>query len=297
MTAPPHLMPDSLSEATLPVELEREIFELAAFLHPESILTFILVARRVHIWLEPLLYKSLSVHMSVTRPQFFRLPLRAATKVLVTKPASLRDHTLHVCFVQMRQVDFVANFVSHCGAAVDVACISSHWEHWESYPDLSLFRTRPLHRLSFTLRALKQLFPWPNPFDGGHPFFSQITHLRILDWMENWDIWSGLAQIPHLTHLSANSISDSALYGVLQHCRQLEVFVFAYAPQFQLHDKLAGQEARVARIGDSRLVVLVVENRLTDWETGVRGGDDFWAKASAIVKKRRVEQQRPGLNH
>ncbi|KAF7378154.1 hypothetical protein MSAN_00239900 [Mycena sanguinolenta] len=284
---------DWLSQAKLPVELEREIFELAAFLHPEIILTLILVARRVQIWVEPLLYRTLSVHIFVTRPQIFRLPLRAAAKLLMANPPSLRKHAQHVCFVQMRQSSVVADFLSFCGAAVDVACISTTWEH---YPDLSLLRTQPLRRLSFTLRALKQLFPWPDPFNGRHAFFSQITHLRILDWIGEWHTWSGLAQMPHLTHVSSDTISDSALRGVLQHCKLLEVFVFVFAPQFRLHEKVAEQAARAARFGDSRVVILVVKDRLSDWESGARGGEDFWVKASGIVKRRLMERK-TALDH
>ncbi|CAK5266550.1 unnamed protein product, partial [Mycena citricolor] len=45
--------------ARLPEDVERYIFEIGAFSNPRSISTYMLVARRVKIWLEPLLYRTL----------------------------------------------------------------------------------------------------------------------------------------------------------------------------------------------------------------------------------------------
>ncbi|KAJ7256890.1 hypothetical protein C8J57DRAFT_1343247 [Mycena rebaudengoi] len=44
---------------SFPPELEREIFEIAATEHPETIPTLVLVAHRVLHWIEPLLYRTL----------------------------------------------------------------------------------------------------------------------------------------------------------------------------------------------------------------------------------------------
>jgi hypothetical protein len=38
------------ADGLLPVELERNIFELAAFLHPECALALMMVAQRAQIW-------------------------------------------------------------------------------------------------------------------------------------------------------------------------------------------------------------------------------------------------------
>ncbi|KAJ7879703.1 hypothetical protein B0H13DRAFT_1571256, partial [Mycena leptocephala] len=45
----------------LPPELERIIFELAAFVNPASMPSLLLVAPRVKIWIEPLLYETLII--------------------------------------------------------------------------------------------------------------------------------------------------------------------------------------------------------------------------------------------
>ncbi|KAJ7121829.1 hypothetical protein C8R43DRAFT_1136349 [Mycena crocata] len=43
----------------LPVELEREIFEIAAHSRPRSVPTLVLVASRVKVWVEPFLYRTI----------------------------------------------------------------------------------------------------------------------------------------------------------------------------------------------------------------------------------------------
>jgi hypothetical protein len=40
-------------------------------------------------------------------------------------------------------------------------------------------------------------------------------------------------------------------------------------------------------LNDPRFVMPVVRDRLEDWETGARGGEDYWITAKDLVKKRR----------
>ncbi|KAJ7918208.1 hypothetical protein B0H13DRAFT_1869686 [Mycena leptocephala] len=51
-------------EPTLPLDLEREIFELAARQYPTSIPSYLRVCQRVHTWLEPFLYRVLNLDNS-----------------------------------------------------------------------------------------------------------------------------------------------------------------------------------------------------------------------------------------
>ncbi|KAJ7216015.1 hypothetical protein GGX14DRAFT_562456 [Mycena pura] len=94
--------------------------------------------------------------------------------------------------------------------------------------------------------------------------------------------------MPRLTHLSTRTyMSESVLHGVLQHCNALQVLVWAYGTQELLDEN----RAHAALIDDPRFVTLVSSEVLLDWETGARGGEDYWATASALVKKRRSEGQ------
>ncbi|KAF8206825.1 hypothetical protein K438DRAFT_448822 [Mycena galopus ATCC 62051] len=246
----------------------------------------VLVARRVKIWIEPLLFRTISIHHTVPPLPFSRLPFAAVAKLVIFQPDALREHTRHVCFVDVRLADVVPDFLSRCRCIMNLAFVRTVW-----VPHLDFLLTRlPLERLSFTLRALGMIFPWPDPFDGAHSLFSSITHLSILDYevqADDWRTWSGLAEIPNLTHLSSiNGMSNSVLRGALKHCTRLEALVWVYPSQASLDEN----EAPTTEITDDpRFVALVVSNRFVDWETGARGGSDYWADASALVEARRYE--------
>ncbi|KAF7368607.1 hypothetical protein MVEN_00184600 [Mycena venus] len=271
----------------LPVELEREIFELTAFLHPECMLALVLVARRVKIWIKPMLYQTISVHQHMFKCEFSRLPLRAVAKLITSQPVALRYHTRHICFAGVQMSEMVVDLLSRCGVAENLAFIKTPCPA----ALLPILGALPLQRLSLALSHSFQLFPWPNPFDGRHSIFSQLTHLDILDphvEIDEWRTWSGLAQIPRLTHLSTRThMSESVLHGVLQHCKLLQVLVWVYGIQELLDEN----RARAELTDDPRFVTLVSGELLLDWEAGARGGEDYWARANALVKKRRSEGQ------
>ncbi|KAJ7266455.1 hypothetical protein B0H12DRAFT_1099634 [Mycena haematopus] len=205
--------------------------------------------------------------------------MHRVAKLVKFHPLAL-EHTRHVCFMNVYIPDVLGDFLSRCEGIVNLAVINARVQH----PELFL-EAQPLQRLSFPLATLQQLFPWPNPFDGSHPIFSRITHLDILDnRINDWRTWSGLAHIPQLTHLSSHDVmSDSVVQGVLKQCKRLEVLIFVYSSQARLD----GDQAHARLTDDPRFVMLVVEDRLVDWETGSSGGEDYWAVASALVKKRR----------
>ncbi|KAJ6558035.1 hypothetical protein B0H19DRAFT_1149558 [Mycena capillaripes] len=270
---------------TLPVELEREIFERAAFLYPECMPQLLLVAQRAKTWIQPVMYQVLSIHPHGQRTSLFRLPLRTLARLVTVSPKCLRDYTRHVCFVEMPHVDFVTDLLSRCEATVNIAFVNpTPGSHVHLLP---IFSTLPLQRLSANLR---QLFTSEKAADFAHPLFSRITHLDILDFWQSddwWD-WAGLAQTPQLTHLSSHSrMPDSTIHGVLKHCRLLEVLVILYPSH-------SGLEIDVLSRGsiseDPRFVRLVVTDRLEDWETGARGGEDYWVAAKALVEKARSEK-------
>lgn len=209
-----------MEDRRLPGELEKEIFELAAFLHLGCMQALLLVARRVktysagflplHLRIEPLMYQVVSTLFNGRRAEFFRLPMRSFDKLMSVNPALVRNHTRHVCFVNMpRQEDVVLDFLSRCGATVNVAFM----------PGLE---TLPLQRLSVNPHQLLK-----GPVDFSHPLFSRITHLDILAWRSNgWEGWSGLAQISQRIHLPFPiTVSNSTIHRALQHGLLVEVLV------------------------------------------------------------------------
>ncbi|KAJ7059732.1 hypothetical protein C8F01DRAFT_1145482, partial [Mycena amicta] len=57
----------------LPRELEREIFELAAEIHPSTVAVLLRVAHRVQEWTEPFLYRTIRVRTSQSFEAFQRI--------------------------------------------------------------------------------------------------------------------------------------------------------------------------------------------------------------------------------
>ncbi|KAJ7096865.1 hypothetical protein C8R44DRAFT_812365 [Mycena epipterygia] len=67
----------------------------------------------------------------------------------------------------------------------------------------------PLRRLSAQLWTL-----FPSSPDLSHPLFVNLTHLTLQHLLSGvWDSWSGLVELPGLTHLSFyNSAIDLSIY-------------------------------------------------------------------------------------
>ncbi|KAJ6505111.1 hypothetical protein C8R45DRAFT_544408 [Mycena sanguinolenta] len=75
------ILSESDHEPTLPPELERRIFEIAALACPVRIPTLMLVARRVKFLVEPLLYRVVFLKDSTTGHLLRDLDLPAFTAV------------------------------------------------------------------------------------------------------------------------------------------------------------------------------------------------------------------------
>ncbi|KAJ7843660.1 hypothetical protein B0H14DRAFT_1011672 [Mycena olivaceomarginata] len=250
----------------LPAELQRQVFELAAFLHPECLLELVLVAWRIKEWMQPLLYRTLSIHPRIVQSEFPRLSLGAVAKLSTSQPDALRAHTRHICFVDFRPDDVApaADFLALCPVTVDLAFIDTPW--WVAYPDM--LGTLPLQRFAFCPYSLDRELR-PAPFDGTRAIFSEVTHLDIVDWeFAHWSDWSGLAQMLKLTHLStAHPMSRAVVLGILEHCELLEVLVLRYRAQWRLDED--HKSAVVTE--DPRFVMLVVEDHLAEWKSGGAG--------------------------
>ncbi|KAJ7239666.1 hypothetical protein C8J57DRAFT_1478350 [Mycena rebaudengoi] len=172
-------LPMHFGGTILPPELERAVFEDAAFLDYKSIPRLALVAHRFYIWLEPLLYHVL---------------VRWGGPVSRTIPHRLRDI---MDGTSPGSTDFVfleiPKMLSVCSGANDLAFFS------RVEPSLipHLDRIRPT-RLRINIRQLS---------DGSADFcrsmFTNISHLAFTDSIISHDeSWKSLASLPCLTHLS-----------------------------------------------------------------------------------------------
>ncbi|KAJ7190425.1 hypothetical protein GGX14DRAFT_483354 [Mycena pura] len=260
----------------LPAELEREIFEISSRLYPSMIPTILCVARRVHLWIEPLLYRVLRVDWSRKACAF----LRAAES---KPPAFFAAAVRHVWipFYLDRSADSkVAEALKRCTGVASLAC-NFNFGSDKLLPVLSAMR---LQRLAV---SLEHLFGRCQAINPAHPLFTRITHLFVLDNTglpdRETSICSALAALPALTHLRVDgSLCWSVLEMLLANCARLEILVVLWPTPG------AGRiHAKATPFSDSRFVVGVEKDYWGDWEAGAAGLPDFWTRAEEFVAKKR----------
>ncbi|KAJ7499949.1 hypothetical protein FB451DRAFT_1207059 [Mycena latifolia] len=267
-------------EPRLPIDLEREIFELAAVSQPRSIPILILVARRIKAWLEPLIYRVLSItNLDRIEEGTMRITKRACLKMLDAKPAPFfHGHVRHVSLTNPEatleeSVHILSKFTGAVGLALFQIALTPIF--------LPPITAMPLERFAVDL----ELLFGKSGVDFGHTLFSRLTHLDMFD-STPLDAWAvAFGQLPHLTHLSVWPGKPAFFRGVLQHCAQLEVLALVFTDQYGLQEGL--EEYRFFG-DDPRSVLMSVDDFLNDWEVGARGGEDFWVRAERFIEKRRA---------
>ncbi|KAJ7434673.1 hypothetical protein FB451DRAFT_956255, partial [Mycena latifolia] len=179
----------------LPPELERKIFEICALGRPVSIPKLMLVALRVKEWVEPLLYRTITlnaVEPSVDGyPNFTSSILRRAIRRKSATFFQIAVRNLH--FFEDCEDDLVM-ILSICTGVENLSL--GMLEDDPVIPCLELLRLK---------RLCADVGPSLRYFSATHPLFSQITHLELLD-VANTDtaLYSQLSLLPNLTHLSFN---------------------------------------------------------------------------------------------
>jgi hypothetical protein len=157
---------------------------------------------------------------------------------------------------------------------------------------LSVLSALPLQRLSI---YADRLFLHRGAFT--HSIFNHITHFACVDWYNCMDWYSddrdawGFAHIPRLTHLAlggwtAFDEENEQSRDILKQCKTLQVLVSIWSEKASLLADVPYRGELAA--DDPRFVMLLARNFEEDWEMGARGGEDYWAVADALVKRRRA---------
>ncbi|KAJ7625726.1 hypothetical protein FB45DRAFT_1005066 [Roridomyces roridus] len=278
---------------SLPADVERCIFESAAYLHPECIPSLLLVARRVNLWTEHVLHRVLTALVgrnskgTVVAPNYIRRHSpRSLPIFLDSKPREFfHSHVRHVRLVGVPLAEMVRT-LSLCDETTDLSLwdVVGAQEDDNNTPLLAVLGTLPLQRLSIYFRR--------GAMDFSSPFFVRLTHLDLPGaHSDRWADWEPLALLPQLTHLSFSEDFHSTpiFKNLLQYCPSLQALVVLFSAPALLN-LLAG----VLRVGvpDARFVVLLVLDRDEDWETGARGGEDYWilAEEEVVQNRRRVRR-------
>ncbi|KAJ7153895.1 hypothetical protein C8R43DRAFT_1235300 [Mycena crocata] len=268
----------------LPVELEREIFELSAHTHPVGVPTLLLVARRVKIWLEPILYRTLIV---CERRGFYlesppMITLRKLVELVDSRPATFFHEHVRNLYCDTMPGYSTTVILRKCSGTQNLYLSTASVAEY-----LSELAEMPLRRLAIWLRE--------DLFESSYSTraLSSITHLHLHDnWMyftaDDHKQFAGLATIPCITHLSFSELGCQypALFAyALEHCPHLKVLVLVCSELEDLDGELDTTFAH-----DSRFVQLLVDDYRGDWEKGALGGEDYWSRADVIVRERQLRK-------
>ncbi|KAJ6480025.1 hypothetical protein C8R47DRAFT_604720 [Mycena vitilis] len=269
----------------LPPELERAIFEVAALAEPAMIQTFLRLARRVRIWIEPLLYRVIWVdshpHADRTYAAFDSLDSKPAGFLKNAVRHMYMDETSHFSRAEARTL------LRLCENLTDLTVLGRFAE-----PGLlPILATIQLQRLTVDLT---DLFGGRDAIDFDHPLFTSITHLHIWDQCaaHEAEIYSQVVVLPALTHLCVNENKSPALFrAILNKPQPLKVVVDLW-PSYR--EREATVMTKVISLTDPRFVVASVAftGHRAYWAAGAEGGRDLdiWTEAENRVAQRHTGQ-------
>ncbi|KAF7304550.1 hypothetical protein HMN09_00857700 [Mycena chlorophos] len=280
-------MAPETSSPLLPPELERVVFELAAENDARTTRSLMLVATRVRIWIEPLMYRL--IYLDTGDLHAFR--------GLISENPTLGLHVQHL-FLDL----WTMRSDSPAGIALIAACPNvtnlALWTFMDTTTPIPLPLLPKLSRLSTDIGFLT--FNQTGAALSAHlePIRS-LTHLDITNvgWTMSQAI-EGVKEIrraralPSLTHLALGKASSVAPYmDILRMASQLQVLcMYVQQPE----DPHSSWEERIP---DPRFCVVTVVNKpfSADWRIGAEGGRGLWQRAEERVAERRKKLARSPL--
>ncbi|KAF9050490.1 hypothetical protein BJ165DRAFT_1525709 [Panaeolus papilionaceus] len=268
----------------LPRELECKIFELAAQESLRTCAQLLLVARRVHYWLKPVLYSVLILNDTKppSLPLYIESEARRQKKCDEINPAlSHFAHMIKHVLIRQRFISDISNVLQHC---TDIQNLTM----WIPYGDCSslvpILEAQPsLRRISFDPSLFFRSWDEDTPIPFNLPMFRNITHLEVISATPSWSKWQYLEALPSLTHLALGGVVSRVLIrNLLRRCERLQVLVIYYFAGISVWETGYSEiedevDERVE--DDGRLMVLTTARfpgLVEMWERGARGGDGFW---------------------
>ncbi|KAJ7059489.1 hypothetical protein C8F01DRAFT_1254412 [Mycena amicta] len=255
----------------LPVELEREIFELFARLCPDESPALFLVARRVQIWIEPFLYHTLVLHN--------------------------RKHSEHILALsKSRPPDFFASIVqrlvlttaSHVSAEILALCTGATHLAMED----GVCGDMLVHPVFLGMRNIQHLTLAASELpdcavaqSSTLPVFASITHLTLLDYFHfEGHLLTFVAGLPALTHLALyHPPLCRTTQRFLEVCTNIRVLVLLAESQADCERKKAGN----TYITDTARFAICC---CKDWTDGVtvceREAESYWDVAEKFLQAR-----------
>ncbi|KAJ7206302.1 hypothetical protein GGX14DRAFT_643310 [Mycena pura] len=261
--------------ASLPLELEREIFEISAVRHPKMAPVLVRVARRVLVWIEPFLYSAILVNDSRWASTFL--------KAIEIKGPAFADAVRHLCFHPSATLSTknATNILKLCKGVTNFAPVG----RFSNPTLLPVLATMHIQRL---VVRLGNLFGGFHAIDLAHPLFMTITHLDINDALDSddaiaRDVCPALPALPALTHLCLGTMASSptlwtTLDMLLADCARLELLGVLWPRNCSTFS---------IPLRDMRLVMGMDRSVSADWAAGATGLPNFWTEAESFVARKR----------
>ncbi|KAJ7808759.1 hypothetical protein B0H13DRAFT_2151097 [Mycena leptocephala] len=262
------------NEPRLLPELEREIFDFAAVHYPTKLPDFLRVCRRVHWWLEPLLYRVLDLDkpllvnaiQSVLESEAKELAARHKRTKLPLIRRILRRTFRHKPPLpeaeEGKRTTFLKNTVRH----IHLTMLNLEWtiERWNPITRILLLNPALFELIidiySSPVAGMTHLMPPEirptrltvqfrrpngNDVDLADPIFSSVTHLTLLNFIPEglphmgWT--PGLSSLGALTHLCVkDNFAHELMSQALSNCRGLRALVVMW----MTHDPPAWAQMR-----------------------------------------------------
>nr|GAT57015.1 predicted protein [Mycena chlorophos] len=285
----------STTSSRLPPELERKIFEIAALEYPATAPAVLRVARRVFIWIEPLIYRYIMTQHNAD--------VRGVRYALRHKPAGYFEKHVRHLFLRVGEEDSDPEemdelILSHDeGYELLMRCtnIESLWIAGvagdEEVRYIALVKR--LSRIRKWCGGFIDIFRALRPEQPLAPLYQSLSHVMLFEDVLPSETLVGLALLPALTHLCLSDQQEASSFrDALQQCRHLQRLIGVY---YTL--ELAERWANNPPVSDDRFVVYA---KLTldlwiDWEMGVRGNVDMWVAAERFIAARKKRREVSGF--
>ncbi|KAJ7059656.1 hypothetical protein C8F01DRAFT_1145267 [Mycena amicta] len=278
-----------------PRELEREILEITAGTWLKEVPKLLLVAHRVHLWLEPFLYRTIHLgHWETPRRE--RDAQEAFLRVASSKSPTFLGKAVRRVSIDlssdyeqrglgMKLIEALKPCTGIHGFAMNKSSSSTIGAQF-----FCVFDRVQLHRLA---AFLGDLMPSPSPMNSQKPIFRSLTHLEVFDLNIESDprYLPFLMALPALTHLALPpQVRGTGVRNTLLRrdgCPHLQILVLF----LRAEDELAWQmeERRANAIGravpDPRVVVTMFD-AFSDCIAVEK--HTYWDEAELFVEKKRL---------
>ncbi|KAF7288345.1 hypothetical protein HMN09_01404200 [Mycena chlorophos] len=285
-----------MQSALLPLDLEREVLEIAAERQPSTVLKLMLLCRRTHTWLEPFLYRTVSLHSNDPQdndPEYD--PAQDAFyRVASSKPPSFLARGVRVLLMNFAyrwdedKIKRTSEALLRC-TNISRVLLTSH-RRLGSPLNTIMFRALPLSVLTLRRLSTFMLESMPDLVaeQALAPPFRFLTHLYALDREPDAvrRLVPFVVKLPALTHFAVSTdLPADILEDVLGKGGCPHLILFVLLSYWDRNGIKARRWAEELPSTDPRVVVAITY----EWDAGVAEETrtpTLWQEAEDFLQKK-----------